>query len=723
MSYLNEFESQIKNRDFSKFLVLWEEYCTNDSCDSEEYIAILKKTKTSDFAPLFGKYVEMGLPLWKLIEDKEASFQVIKLLFDLETTNSPELADLANHILEEKYGSDPLYKERIRLIGLRSGNSFQGCLASYELLAHMKEGKCVFHAGGWGTGEIMEVSAVREQVAVEFEYVEGQKHITFTNAFKTLIPLSDDNFLSRRFTRADDLEKEAKKEPIEIIKILLRDLGPKSAGEIKDELCDLVIPEPEWAKWWQTTRTKLKKETIIDVPATLKESFRLRKQELSHVERLEKEMNLGSEASEIILTSYNFVRDLPAMLKQDSVKNSLIEKIQSLLDAPETTKAQELQIYIFLEQIFNIQAANGKTALDIILTTENIPLILNDIEIVAFKKRALTLIRTHRTDWAELFLNLLDNVQQSQLRDYILGELNAPETRGALVEKLEELLLHPEKAPDLYVWYFQKVVGKGKEKLPFDDEEGIYKLYDGLLVLLNKIESDNEQRPLIKKIYGIIVNKRFENVRDVFQDSPLEFVKEFLLLASKCHTFNDHDIKTLKSLAQVSHPSLETTKKIKDRLLLDGRILWTTEEGYRRTQEKAQHLGSFEIIKNAQEVEAARALGDLRENSEYKYACEKRRQLQNELKTLSHELNRARIITPIDVDNDEVGIGNIVELINQKGEKITYSILGPWDADTEKNILSFQSKFAQSMGGLKLNEKFEFRGEEYTVISIKNLFE
>ena len=41
------------------------------------------------------------------------------------------------------------------------------------------------------------------------------------------------------------------------------------------------------------------------------------------------------------------------------------------------------------------------------------------------------------------------------------------------------------------------------------------------------------------------------------------------------------------------------------------------------------------MVENAREIEAARALGDLRENSEFKFAQERRARLQSELKTLS----------------------------------------------------------------------------------------
>jgi transcription elongation factor GreA-like protein/transcription elongation GreA/GreB family factor len=721
MGYIKEIQTQITKRDFSKFLMLWEEYCSDENVDPNEYIQILELIKDSDFSAPFGKFVELGLPLWEAIQDNDtASDKVIRLIMDIQTTNSPALSAVAMEFIEKKFSSDPVYNERLRLIGLRPQSDFQRAISNYILLAHMAVGKCVFHTGGWGTGEIVEISRLREQMALEFEYLAGRKHLTFQNAFKTLIPLPDDNFLARRFVNPDDLEVDAKKDPVAIIKIVLRDLGPLTAAEIKEELCELVIPEKEWTRWWQNARAKLKKDTLIGTPSTLKDPFILRSEEITHEEQLHEEIHSSNDISKIIQTTYNYVRDFPNMLKKDDVKASIRQKITSLLEEDELKAHQELQIYIFLENLLDHHFEGGKTVKEIITLSQNLEELICSIDIIAFKKRALVAVKDFREDWQERFLSFLIRIQQSQLRDYLLKELSQGEAKEKLHTLLDDLLHHPKKSPETFVWYFQKINTKGSETLPFSDQEGKCRLYESFLVLLHKIENNSEYRDLSKKMHQILTGKRYQSVRNIFEGSSLIFIKEFLLLASKCHTFSTHDHKILLSLAQVVYPVLAPSKKTEDRLQLDGRIVWTTEDGYRKTQERAQHIGTVEIIENAKEVEAARALGDLRENSEYKFAVERRRQLQGELKRLSDELNRARIITDQDVSSMEIGIGNVVNVSKESGDKATYTILGPWDADPDKHILSFQSKLAQSLIGRKVNDKFTFLDEQYQIDGIKS---
>lgn len=718
MGYLEDFKTQINNRDFSKFMQLWEEYCTSDSVEVEEFVQLLTSIKGSDFSKVFGPYIETALPLWKTFQDENESYLVLKHLIDLQTTNSPLLADLSLEAVTKRYGKQLEFNERLRLTGLRSRDNFQGALSHYDLLAHTQKGNFVFHVGGWGTGEIVEVSPVREQMAVEFENVSGRKHITFSNAFKTLVPLASNHFFARRFADADKLEKEAREDAVAVVKLLLKDLGPKTASEIKDELCELVIPESDWTKWWQTARTKLKKDPLVQTPETLKDVFALRKTEVSHEERMSKAFHSKINPDEIIQTSYNFVRDLPKALKKQEVNQSLKTKLLDLLDNPSITKAQELQVLILLEDYFS-HPVSEKRLKDFICQIRDIESVLNAIEIIALKKKALLLVRECYKDWIPLFCSFLNSVHQGTLRDYILKELNEDEGKKPLVNLLQGLVEKPIRNPELFVWYFQKIAGQENPEFPFADKAGLCQFFESLFILLNAIEVKPEHKELTKKIYTLLLAKRYAVVRSIIENTSLEFIKEFLLLVSKCHTFTDHDLKIMRSLAEVVHPSLAAAKSRKGSHH-DANIIWTTEAGYLKTQERAKLVGTIEIVENAREIEAARALGDLRENSEYKFALEKRSRLQAELKTLSEQLNRARLITRDDISSSEVGIGNVITVEDSKQDAIVYTILGPWEADADAHILSFQSKLAQTMIGLKVGETFTFRDEEFKISEIKS---
>ncbi len=716
MSYLKDFQTHIANHDYPAFLKLWEEYCSGDEIEGEEVREILRSVKGSDIADPFGRHVERVLPLWKKLPVSDVSHDVLKLILDIQTTNNENYAQLAYNHLQERYSDHKHFNEKIRLVGLRSKEKFQGAISNYELLTHMEKGSFVFHTGGWGVGEISDVSLVREQLVIEFDYVPGKKEISFASAFKTLVPVPNDHFLALRFGNPDLLEQKAKENPVEVIRMLLRDLGPKTAAEIKDELCELVIPAEEWTRWWQTTRAKIKKDTMIETPDELRDPFRTRQSEVTHEERLQKVLENKPDANTLIQMVYSFLKDFPETLKNSDFKSTLLSKMKEVLSYPELTHAQELQIHFFLQDL-NIAKELPQIA-EVIKKTASIEELINAIIVLSFKKRALTEVHRVLPNWQELFLDLFFKLGQAPLRDYVLSELLDAKANQELNAKFDELCTYPYRYPNAFLWYFQKLMNQ--KEIPFSDKMGKVRFFEGLLILLSRLENDTDHRDLVKKIHALISNGRYAIVRKIMQDATVDNVKEFLLLATKCHSLSDHDHKILHSLAEVAHPSIAKMRKKQGASDGGSQVIWTTAEGFQKLQHKIQQIATIETIENAKEIEIARSHGDLRENAEFKAALEKRDRLQSELKFLSEQLNRSRVISKEDVSTDEVGIGAVVECQNSKGQKLAYTLLGPWDANPDKHILSFQSKLAQVITGKKVGDKFKFQDEDYTIVAIKS---
>ncbi|MFV0340444.1 MAG: GreA/GreB family elongation factor [Parachlamydiaceae bacterium] len=716
MGYLNEFKTQIANRDFAKFLELWEEYCTCDTADFEELNSLLTAIKASDFAKPFGAYAEWIIPQWETMQNPQEAYDVFKALIELQTTNSTKLADIALRLLEEKYKNNPTFSEKVRLVGLRTKENFQNALNNFDLLIHAQKGNFVFHSSGWGAGEIMDVSPVRELLMVEFENVPGIKQITFANAFKSIAPLPNEHFLARRFADPDKLEKEAKENPVEVVKCLLRDLGPKTGSELKDELAELVIPESEWQKWWQNTRAKLKKDTEIICPENSKEPFSLRKEAVSHEALFLDSLKKKKSEQETLNTCYNFIRDYLSLAKKPDVQTALKENLEGVLHSKHPKTAHLLQALFCLEAL---QPGTQEQHISSYISGEkDLPSLIDQIEIAAHKKQALQYLKKSRTDWPQIFQSLLPKISTGLVREYLIKELVSEGKQNLIQELIQSLLAHSEREPEFFFWYFQKVVNKETD-LPLSGKDDLYQLAESSLTLLHAIENQPEHKDLIKRIYVLWTNHRYKLLRDLLQDCPIAFAKEFLLLASKCHTFTTTDIKSFHALAAVVHTSLGKNEK---KQKTDVHTFWVTEKGYEEIQEKAKRIATKEVIENARDVEAARALGDLRENSEYKSAVEKRAHLQRELKALSEHISKARIITPDDISDEEVGVGSKVEVQGQDGNKISYTILGPWEANADKNILSVQSKFAQAMMGLRIGDTFSVKDEEYTILSFRSIF-
>lgn len=714
MEYLKQFRTHISNNDLSSVVSLWEEYCLCDEIDPEETMLILSSVRETPFAPSFGVYVEQILPLWEGLTDPLAKHLLFKLVVDVQTNNSPALAEKTVLYLQSLYGNDPDFSTKLRLVGLREKEKFQGAVSNFELLVHLKKNNCVFHKGGWGVGQIIDVSFIREEISLEFEYVAGPKDLSFKNGFNTLVPLSKDHFLSRRFSDPDSLEREFKEDSVKGLKMLLKDLGPKTAAEIKDELSDIVIPEDEWAKWWQNAKSKLKKDTLVESPKAVSGLFILRRAEISHEEELQKVLDKKPGPKELIEIIYSFMKDFPGALKKIEAKSMLALQLNDLLNDPGVSRPEQLQILFILDDLSG--GEKGEEIGALLHQISSFEAIINAIDILAFKKRLLINIQEYKKDWPLVFENLLLSSVASSIRDFIFSELMQKGYKAQVSSKIEEMLAHPHKSPSAFLWYFTKIMEVSS--VPFADQNGKDRFLETFFVLMYLLEQKKDQKELTKKMHNLLTANRFAIVRSVFQGSPIEVVKEILLLSTKCQSLDDHDIKTLQSLAEVSHPDLATIPEEDN--AIDENIIWTTEEGFLKVKEKLHHIGTVETVNNAREIETARAHGDLRENSEFKFALEKRQQLQNEIKNLSEQLNKMRIIRETDIDLSSVGIGTTVKLQNASHDETTYTLLGPWEADPDKNILSFHSKLAQELSGARVGEKRKVQNEMWTVKDIKS---
>ncbi|AFS22184.1 transcription elongation factor GreA domain protein [Chlamydia psittaci VS225] len=716
MDYLEKLQVLIDEEQPSSFFNLWEEYCFNDVVRGAELVQILEKVKHSSLAPLFGKISDSVLPLWERIPEGKEKDQVLRLVLDIQNTNAKPFYDAAIDYVNRKYHGRENFNEALRVVGLRDGREFQYSLSRFDFLMHLNEGNFVFHSGGWGVGEVMSVSFLQQKVLIEFEGVMMAKDISFETAFKSLIPLDKDHFLSRRFGDPDGFEAYAKDHPSEVIEILLKDLGPKTAKEIKDELVDLVIPEADWNRWWQATKSKIKKNTRIVAPKTIKDPYRYNPGGDSLISQLETRLSQIEETQGKIIEIYQFIRDLHSELKKPENREIILNVLQTL--PIEDNQSLEIQRDLLLSDFLGEKSNKLDSKYIASLSEEGIISIVNAISIAALQKAFLMLIKKHSPVWENVFMKIFFSTTFPALRELSFKVLKG---EGSCCQKIKEKLLgfieHPMMYPEVFVWFFLKF-GSHDDGLFDPNDKEIERLFlEAAMVFMYHIAS-TPQKELGKKIYNFLVSDRYLVIRNMIEGAPLSYLKEILLLSTKCSQFSSSDLSVLQSVAEVVQPDLK-----KNTVAVEEDILWTTPESFTKMKNKLQSLVGKEMVDNAKEIEDARALGDLRENSEYKFALEKRARLQEEIRVLSEEVNRARILTKDIVFTDTVGVGCKVSLEDEQGNLITYSILGPWDADPDNYILSLKSKLAQEMLNKSVGASLQFQGKKYKISRIQSIWD
>lgn len=116
---------------------------------------------------------------------------------------------------------------------------------------------------------------------------------------------------------------------------------------------------------------------------------------------------------------------------------------------------------------------------------------------------------------------------------------------------------------------------------------------------------------------------------------------------------------------------------------------------------RLEEIINIEIPKNAEEIERAKAQGDLSENAEYDAAKEHQAKLYKEKADLETLLNNAIIIKE-NASNEQVEIGHFVEIEWIDGNKEVIRLLGYGNG---KDEISIDSPLGSSLLEKKVNDE------------------
>ena len=135
-----------------------------------------------------------------------------------------------------------------------------------------------------------------------------------------------------------------------------------------------------------------------------------------------------------------------------------------------------------------------------------------------------------------------------------------------------------------------------------------------------------------------------------------------------------------------------------------------------------EDIVNIQIPENREALKAARAHGDFRENSEFDAAKERRNQLSRRRNELERDIAVTQVMMMSNIAvTDICVIGSTVEIEYSDGEKNTCYLLGAWDGDPERHMLSYRSRLGAALLNRKVGEKVEFGGRSCTITKVAAL--
>jgi transcription elongation factor GreA len=130
-----------------------------------------------------------------------------------------------------------------------------------------------------------------------------------------------------------------------------------------------------------------------------------------------------------------------------------------------------------------------------------------------------------------------------------------------------------------------------------------------------------------------------------------------------------------------------------------------TPEGLQKLQEEVEYLTTQKRREVAERIKEAREFGDISENAEYDDAKNEQALLEQRIAQLEERLRRATVIDEKEVGTDEVTVGSIVHVKDQKsGDSQKFQIVGSTEADPLEHKLSNESPIGKALIGHKRND-------------------
>jgi transcription elongation factor GreA len=109
----------------------------------------------------------------------------------------------------------------------------------------------------------------------------------------------------------------------------------------------------------------------------------------------------------------------------------------------------------------------------------------------------------------------------------------------------------------------------------------------------------------------------------------------------------------------------------------------------------------------AERIQKAKEIGGTVDNAEYDEAKNEQAFIEGRIMTLDSLINNAEIISSKSGPSDVVHIGSVVTVVNQKGKKGKYTIIGSAEADPAHGKISNVSPIGQALLGKRVGDVAE----------------
>ncbi len=597
------------------------------------------------------------------------------------------------------YQSDPHLKTILAVAEIDQNRTpLPTAIARIETLLALQTGAYCQHKS-WGFGRVKSFDTTLGQIVVSFAHNPSHT-MQLAYAAESLTPISNEHVEVRKMTDLDGLKRLAADDPVALLRLVLLGLNRlATADRIEATLSGSVVPADHWKKWWENTRKLLKKDTHFDLPTKKTDPIVLRTAPVSQQD----EIREAFRDAKGLVQQTDVARQFLKLVDELENADLLVQEFQdALLDAlnktPASRPAERIEAAIVLEQLRQHQQTPGEDTAGLIAgllsRVNDLAGVLDDLSGPA-QKRALAILKTTAPDRLIREISRLSSRSLDEITDLLAQK----------ADTIEQWVHNQTAGLELLCWICKNVSSPASRKAhPWLDA---FQTTSLLLAVLEGIESA-PNKTASKKLRDVLFVEG-ELVADLINNADTQAVRTLTRLILSSSVFEELDRRSLMARIVKEHPFVQeflVSKTVKEQSLI---VSWAS---YNKRKAELEDIVQKKIPQNSKEIGLARSYGDLRENFEFKAAKDMQKLLMRRRAELEILLSRAQATNFADTKTDVVSIGTSVTVTDLgTNQSHTYHILGAWDSDPARGIISYPAALAQTLLNKKVGDTIEAAGE------------
>lgn len=578
-----------------------------------------------------------------------------------------------------------------------------------EIISQLEVGAFCVHRS-WGPGRIAEWDLLGDSMTIDFDGREGHS-MKLEFAAKSLEIISAEHILAKRLVEKESLEVMAKEEPTQLVEMALRSYkNSMLLDDLDDILKGSVIPEARYKAWWDSTKKQMRQQTKFIVPSKRNIPMELREEDLSQADALVADFKRASDAK-----------------SKAKIVDSIVKEVESFASPADDLKPVAAEVDEAISKTVRLKPA---AALELIFVRDQLHEKVPELKPEGEVPSAHTVITKNRSNLAELIRALPVTAQKRLIEmmpetfgdswvDEALDQLNQATVRT--VTEIARFLRSKDKGDDLDAYLKIGLQGRTlnsealawicKERKTASQSVFTADLATAIINALEKEHFEDDSKKA-SRLHDVVIADG-ELLPDLVKMSNTREVKMFARRLLATPVFEELNKRSLLARVIKIYPEIQKLVEGDDKKEAhEDDTLVVSWESLEDRKKALHELVTVEIPKNTEDIKIAREYGDLRENAEFKMAKEYQGILRRKEQELQDEIGRANGTDFKGADSSQVSIGTIVDVLSADGTKETFTILGAWDSNAEKGIMSYLSATGIALLGSKVGDSVDLQTDE-----------